>query len=689
MGICSSSSVNVEEKKDSKDLVGAVGRNSKIDIETIPTERSSMVALEVLAGRGTIYRRKYGVTNVEDEFKSNEELLVLRDWLDEPVGRFYLIEYCTNKNFPKLLNLVLFWKDVQKLDVAEISLEDAVKGGQTEESEEEDVLAMRNSSGKLNRLYKRAQDDIKIILDAKEVVETYLKPESEKKLEFDDPELEKLMETTLADALDAIDKGDHLALRKEIFKKLQNAAVVGMYQGELHKTFKEHSEYKRYVYKYKRVYNFISHWDFDFMQTLGKGSFGRVIRVRKKTTKKQYALKVMSKKKILSGAENSSQVTIERQVLYQCDSKYVVGLHFAFQTSRALFIALDLLEGGTLVEAMHRSGGRMEMDAVKIISAQIILGLNHLHEHGILYRDLKPVNVMLDSKGNAVLTDMGLCAKFRPSIYERDEVEDEDGVKPMEILKPNELKCVGTYGYRAPEVLAVSSKNKKKRKTSVATKKTKTQNDKDKDSQTETDGVTAATDVDERKGYGTPVDYWALGVTMYYLLMAKYPFRPKVLKVNFILPSNGMKGTEEKLQRNIPNWNSEFDDQDVVSVLKGLLEKDPADRLDFDRCREQPFFSSIDWDALEAGKVTPVYKPKVPKHTPDEKPRFEGLSDAMKQFAHENVLELFGGENDMQDEYKHVRSKHQKLFRDWDRIPDHLLEEDWNLVDKDDLSEAN
>ena len=54
------------------------------------------------------------------------------------------------------------------------------------------------------------------------------------------------------------------------------------------------------------------------------GSFGRVIRVRKKTTGKQYALKVMSKKKILSGAENSSQVTIERQVLVQCNSRYVL-----------------------------------------------------------------------------------------------------------------------------------------------------------------------------------------------------------------------------------------------------------------------------------------------------------------------------------------------------------------------------
>mmetsp|Transcript_4450 Transcript_4450/g.5128 ORF Transcript_4450/g.5128 Transcript_4450/m.5128 type:complete len:177 (+) Transcript_4450:233-763(+) len=169
--------------------------------------------------------------------------------------------------------------------------------------------------------------------------------------------------------------------------------------------------------------------------------------------------------------------------------------------------------------------------------------------------------------------------------------------------------------------------------------------------------------------------------------MAKYPFRQKALRINMVLPSGGMKATEEKLQHNVPNFKTEFDDKDLADVIEKLLHKDPEQRLDVDGCKSHPFFASIDWAALENGKMEPIYKPKVPIHPDSEKPRFKGLSDAMKQFAHENVLELFGGDNDMQDEYRHVRSKHQKLFRDWDHIPDSVLQEDWDLLDQEDDGE--
>mmetsp|Transcript_15309 Transcript_15309/g.17321 ORF Transcript_15309/g.17321 Transcript_15309/m.17321 type:complete len:682 (+) Transcript_15309:255-2300(+) len=672
MGSCTSTPTNkVEQKPQSKDLVGAVGRTTNIDVDAIPEKRSSMVALEVIAGHATIYRRKdkQYAPNGSLDFESTPGLHFLRNLLDEPVGRFYLVEFCEQKDKKEALKLVLLWKSIEQLDAGEFSIEEAIENannGKKEDLDEEtQKLNARLSAAKLKKKAKQAVDPREILHEAGEIVKNFLRSSGNQFVDFGTSELNTLRDSTADEAEKAIESEDSKSLRKGIFVELQNAAILAMVDMNLHAQFPQHSEYKRYKYKFKKVYNFISHWDFDFMQTLGKGSFGRVIRVRKKTTRKQYALKVMSKKKILSGAENSSQVTIERQVLVQCDSPYVVGLHFAFQTSRALFIALDLLDGGTLIEAMHRSGGRLSADALRIQAAQIILGIDHLHQHGILYRDLKPVNVMLDRHGNAVLTDMGLCAKFRPSQFERDEIEHEDGVKPMEILQPSQLKCVGTYGYRAPEVLAVSTKKKKKKKSSNA------QNQDSED----------AVESTVSKGYGPPVDYWALGVTLFYLNTAKYPFRPKAMRLTLALPSNGMKGTEEKLQSNAPNYKSEIDDEDLADCIRQLLIKDPDERLDLDGCQKHPFFSSINWTDLENGKADPVYKPKVRKHRADEPPRFKGLSDAMKQFAHENVLELFGGDNDMQDEYRHVRSKHQKLFRDWDRIPDSLLEEDWLMLE--------
>ena len=75
--------------------------------------------------------------------------------------------------------------------------------------------------------------------------------------------------------------------------------------------------------------------------------------------------------------------------------------------------------------------------------------------------------------------------------------------------------------------------------------------------------------------------------------------------------------------------------------------------------------------------MSPVFKPRVPKRKKDEEPQYDGLLAAMQQFSHDNVLELFGGENEVSDDYQHISSKNQKLFRDWDFLPDELLEDDW------------
>eukprot|EP00924_Labyrinthula_sp_SR-Ha-C_P014320 snap_masked-scaffold_20-processed-gene-1.23-mRNA-1 protein AED:1.00 eAED:1.00 QI:0/0/0/0/1/1/2/0/375 len=368
----------------------------------------------------------------------------------------------------------------------------------------------------------------------------------------------------------------------------------------------------------------------------------------------------------------------------------------------------------------------------------------------MLFRDLKPVNVMLDSKGYAVLTDMGLCAKYKRSIFERHlglepkygeskdkkksksdpktgtpnddtsvknsaEVDlDKDKVYPyhltkdkfaeicslyqnkdikhMSLLRKKELKCVGTPGYRAPEVLAISSSSDYKKLEKLKKKK----------------GNEDIMQRYNRSGYGYEIDYWALGVTLYYLLKANYPFRNRSKFAAFNIFAGGgigadMKSIEIKEQKYSPVWEKEFSqDEHLRDLLRGLLEADPKKRLghDIKLLQEHPFFVNFNyeegkyfedpnkkhdpetlWKHILEGKVEPVYKPKVRIHPADEKPRYNGLSEAMKQFAQENVLELFGGgENDIIDDFKKVREKHQKLFNDWDYIPNKLLEEDWSMV---------
>jgi len=419
--------------------------------------------------------------------------------------------------------------------------------------------------------------------------------------------------------------------------------------------FKSHSEYKRYKNKMSQVYNNINHDDFDFMATLGKGSFGRVVRVRKRTTGQQYAMKIMSKKKILSGAENAAQVTIERNVLVMCNSPFVVKVHFAFHTTRALFLCMDLLEGGTLASAMPQAGGAFPLAVVQFHTAQMILGLEHLHDYGILFRDLKPLNVMLDRLGNAVLTDMGLACKFRASrIKQTDEQSDPgNSATPLPvtserrdsipILPKEKLKCVGTYGFRAPELLNCEH---------------------------------------DRQGYGPAIDYWALGVTVYFLLTSKMPFKSR--QQSILEAREKPKDTERRLQKQPIRIVADLDPV-AVDIVKGLLEPDPVKRLgdsDLPALKAHAFFRAIDWAKLARRELSSPFKPGVPKHAPDEVPQFESVHAAMAQFTHDNVLEMFGGENEIKEEYTHVNRQDQKLFKSWDYIPEQALETEWGIADK-------
>lgn len=582
----------------------------------------------------------------------------------------------------------------------------------------------------------RDEDDaIGVLTDAKKIVYSYLSEKATAKLDFSFleqmlsdsslkestaklvkqklPEFKDRMKLAATVATEKIRVKDIRALRKTVFQDLQVLCIETMVLMKAHLEFKHHNEYRRYLKKYARVYNFICHKDFDFMQTLGKGSFGRVIRVRKRTTKEQYALKIMSKKKILSGAENREQTTIEKQVLVLCfASKFIVGLHFAFQTTRALFIALDLLEGGTLVEAMMRSEPhRLSVNQLRVISAHVILALNHMHLHGILYRDLKPVNIMLNTKGAAVLTDLGLCGKYQISMFEEDthtKKEDprvdlslvcpyndhllekekissrykDNTVKKMPLLTKQELKCVGTPGYRAPELLAISSSTEIKRRQGKK-------------------GY-----VPNRNGYGHEVDYWALGVTLYYLNTALYPYRNRSKFNNLFGPSHDMKINEINQQKQTIDFRKEFEDEHFGDLIAGLLEKKPEHRLGHSirDLQRHPFFTKFDyvnntyldslpkektahveavWQRFVNSDIKPVYKPSARSRPKNEKPRFKGLSDAMRQFAQENVLELFGGgENDIVEDFRHIRSKYQKFFDEWDYIPDELLERDWKILEQ-------
>lgn len=200
---------------------------------------------------------------------------------------------------------------------------------------------------------------------------------------------------------------------------------------------------------------------FHIIKVIGKGSFGKVFLVRHKARKTLHALKVLKKDFIIRKNQVEHTKT-ERSVLGYINHPYIVGLTMAFQTADKLFFVLDYCAGGELFFHLGKLG-RFPEERAKFYAAQITLALEYVHNLGVIYRDLKPENVLLDNKGNVRLTDFGLS---------------KEGVRGH---SSGASSFCGTPEYIAPEVL-------------------------------------------KRQGHGRAVDWWSLGALLYEMISGLPPF---------------------------------------------------------------------------------------------------------------------------------------------------------------------
>ncbi|GIY00761.1 atypical protein kinase C [Caerostris extrusa] len=173
--------------------------------------------------------------------------------------------------------------------------------------------------------------------------------------------------------------------------------------------------------------------DFDLLRVIGRGSYAKVLMVELRTTKRVYAMKVI-KKELVSDEEDIDWIQTEKHV-FETASNYpfLVGLHSCFQTPSRLFFVIEFVRGGDLMYHMQRQR-RLPEEHARFYSAEISLALNYLHERGIIYRDLKLDNVLLDHEGHIKLTDYGMC---------------KEGIAPGDTTST----FCGTPNYIAPEIL--------------------------------------------------------------------------------------------------------------------------------------------------------------------------------------------------------------------------------------------
>ncbi|XP_011298389.1 ribosomal protein S6 kinase alpha-5-like isoform X2 [Fopius arisanus] len=297
---------------------------------------------------------------------------------------------------------------------------------------------------------------------------------------------------------------------------------------------------------------------FDLLKVLGTGAYGKVFLVRKRIgadVGRLYAMKVLKKAMIVQKKKTTEHTKTERQVLEAVrDSPFLVTLHYAFQTDAKLHLILDYVNGGELFTHLYQREHFTE-DEVRIYVGEIIIALEHLHKLGIIYRDIKLENILLDREGHIVLTDFGLSKEFLP--HERDN-------------NPRAYSFCGTIEYMAPEVVRGGS-----------------------------------------AGHDIAVDWWSVGVLAYELLSGSSPFAVEGHTNTQQEISRRILKTEPP----IPSYLS----PEVQDFLARLLVKDPRQRLgggprDAEELKEHPFFTEAEgfsWSALENREIEPPFVPQI------------------------------------------------------------------------------
>uniref|UniRef100_A0A3Q1ILK2 non-specific serine/threonine protein kinase n=1 Tax=Anabas testudineus TaxID=64144 RepID=A0A3Q1ILK2_ANATE len=235
--------------------------------------------------------------------------------------------------------------------------------------------------------------------------------------------------------------------------------------------------------------------DFESLKVIGRGAFGEVRLVQKKDTGHIYAMKILRKADMLE-KEQVAHIRAERDILVEADGAWVVKMFYSFQDKRNLYLIMEFLPGGDMMTLLMKKDTLSE-EATQFYIAETVLAIDSIHQLGFIHRDIKPDNLLLDSRGHVKLSDFGLCTGLKkahrtefyrnlthnpPSDF---SFQNMNSKRKAETWKKNRRQLaystVGTPDYIAPEVFM-------------------------------------------QTGYNKLCDWWSLGVIMYEMLIGYPPF---------------------------------------------------------------------------------------------------------------------------------------------------------------------
>ena len=259
---------------------------------------------------------------------------------------------------------------------------------------------------------------IQLCKDKKKTLKNFVTKKKKKKK---DNSFSKMDTKYLIDTADFINKNS-----KEILAKDANV------------NSKEDKKRRNTIFSRHKTIKIVGLDDFQIMKVLGRGSFGKVCLVQYKETKEYYAMKSL-KKDVLLDQDQVESTILEKKILQTLDHPFLVGMVFCFQTEERIYFIMPFIRGGELFQHL-RTEKFFKEDKVRFYAATIGMALDYLHNHGIIYRDIKPENILIGEDGYLKLIDFGMA----------------------KMVKGNEkaTSFCGTPEYLAPEIITGEGHNR-------------------------------------------------------------------------------------------------------------------------------------------------------------------------------------------------------------------------------------
>nr|AML79650.1 putative LOV domain-containing protein [Carapichea ipecacuanha] len=302
------------------------------------------------------------------------------------------------------------------------------------------------------------------------------------------------------------------------------------------------------------------------IRPLGCGDTGSVHLVELKGTKQLYAMKAMDKS-VMMTRNKVHRACMEREIISMLDHPFLPTLYASFQTPTHVCLITDFCPGGELFALLDKQPMKIfKEESARFYVAEVVIGLEYLHCLGIIYRDLKPENLLLQEDGHVVLADFDLSFKttckpqvIRPSTPKRRSRSEPPSIFVAEPATQSN-SFVGTEEYIAPEIIT-------------------------------------------GEGHSSAIDWWALGIFLYEMLYGRTPFRGK---------------NRQKTFANILHKDLTFPSSIPVSLtarqlINALLQRDPGGRLGSNggasQIKVHPFFRGINWPLIRNMSPPPLDAP--------------------------------------------------------------------------------